>query len=127
MSEAEFFVGPPPADSDPPKKVKPKPKPKPESKPEPKAESSIIISTPAQAAIARSRPVSERTDDPGELLHGLLGSMPGMTRDMAAGLTQSALNAGHNAVVEGRNIQRRAARNLRKKKRLEQGGRGRHR
>jgi hypothetical protein len=100
--EAEFFVGPPPDDDKLPEKPKPK-----------KDRTSEIA---AEIITKGTRPVSQRNDDPGSLLQSLLGAFPGTTPEQAAELRQTALNAGRNAVVEGKRIQRRAARALRQKK-----------
>ena len=99
--EAEFFVGPPPADD----KLPPKPKPKPNR-------TSEIVT---EIITKGTRPVAQRNDDPGSLLQGLLGAFPGTTPEQAAQMSQSAMNAGHNAVVEGKRIQRRAERALRQR------------
>lgn len=110
-TEAEFFVGPPPDE----------PTPKPETKPDRTSQIAAEIITKG------SRTVEQRNDDPGSLLQGLLGAFPGMTPEMAADMRQAAQMAGHNAVVEGKRIQKRAARNLRRRKAEEQSGRGRKR
>jgi len=119
MSEAEFFVGPPPAD-------KPVAKPSPDASPDGNPPQKLITDAAEIAASAAflPRPVSERRDDPGAILQGLLGRLPGVTPDMAAEMRQAALNAGHNAVVEGRKIQKRAEKNLRRKKLEQRGKRG---
>lgn len=105
--EAEFFVGPAPADDE----LPPKPAPKPDRTSQIAQE--IIVKGP--------RPVAQRNDDPGSLLQSLIGSFPGATPEMAAEMRQAAMNAGHNAVVEGKRIQKRAERALRQRQ-AEAGG-----
>lgn len=100
-TEAEFFVGPLPADD----KLPPKPAPKPDR-------TSQIA---AEIITKGSRPVDRRDDDPASLLQSLLGAFPGMTPGQAADMRSAALNASHNAVVEGKRIQRRAERSLRQR------------
>ena len=98
-TEAEFFTGPTP------EKLPPKPVPPPSRTEQMQAE---IISQ-------GSRPVERRHDDPGSLLAGLFGAFPGTSSQQAEDMSRSALSAGHNAVVEGKRIQKRAERSLRQR------------
>jgi hypothetical protein len=99
--EAEFFVGPPPTDD----KLPPKPAPKPDR-----------TSQIAQEIImGGTRSVDQREDDPASLLQGLLGAFPGMSSEQAAEMRSAAMTASHNAVVEGKRIQKRAEKAVRRK------------